>query len=411
MLQRRSDRLHGILEISTREVVVTQRSQFITTWNGTAFDDGYAGRTMSLLTWQNLSDPVWTYQDLALPQLSIAQEDLDQFSDVDSVTATVLECEEIHPERVIVDISGIIYSEVKNTCTGGSDNLLPLVIAGSGSATLRAGIRYLTFSSIGESSVQTWGDYQNHPPTTKEDGCPSLCFYFGTTPETPSAPLNSTSFRSTSTNITFPEAEITVLSCKQLIQELDTAITLLTLPDLTFTLDDSAPPLADEQSAHYISDGASADGSNVHPYEVMWPISDFLTILSAPPDLYNLRYTLGGFYTALLYGPNGIPSAELVGAANTHRLASATSAIYGRYMAQVMSSKMRVVDQAADEVPRRGQRLLRGTLEWNRMRLVQNGTAKGVLQGLLGAMAVAGRCSVGCGELEAACGWREVFAA
>lgn len=217
------------------------------------------------------------------------------------------------------------------------------------------------------------GIYPNHPPQLNEAGCHSLVFFFGAFP--PTIPDSNDNF-----NLSSSESVVTTLACRQLIQEVDTDIELLSV---SMTMSPSRPPVPREETVRYVNSGA-AMSSNVQEFQVMYPIdSQFFPVTDDPYQSALLRSFdgLDNFYKAILLTTDVREPSELVGEKNIARLANVTSKMYGRYMAQVMS---RIVRTSGSE------ELRPAFLEHTEMRLVQNSKPKLALQILLAVMTVCG---------------------
>jgi hypothetical protein len=89
--------------------------------------------------------------------------------------------------------------------------------------------------------------------TTDRRDCPSLFFYFGSSPDTTirSSLRNTSEFGNSAVikNFIFGEDQVTTLACRQKLQELDVIVTLC-LPDLT--IDKANSPRTDENSVRSI---------------------------------------------------------------------------------------------------------------------------------------------------------------
>ena len=98
---------------------------------------------------------------------------------------------------------------------------------------------------------------------------------------------------------------------------------------------------------------------------------------------------IGLLFANIVYGKNGIPAEELTGIQNVPRLINATSKMYGRYMAHVMSQKFRRPFNASEPRPPP----LQGIIYTAKPRLVQHIAPKIALQVLLGIMTLCGMLS------------------
>lgn len=90
-----------------------------------------------------------------------------------------------------------------------------------------------------------------------------------------------------------------------------------------------------------------------------------------------------------MYDKDGIPGQELVGQENAPRLINATIKLYSRYMAQVMSLKMRESLNSSTHASRQIQAVLYS----KKLRLVQNSGPKIALPVILAIMFICGALS------------------
>ncbi|KKY13739.1 hypothetical protein UCDDS831_g08750 [Diplodia seriata] len=258
-----------------------------------------------------------------------------------------------------------MQSEMTKTCTGNKSET-PYYFDNYGELSphdFGAAMSQLTYPLEGL-PIAYPNDYLDGVPGPRP-GCSSLAFYFGTFGPAPS----------------YRPAAITAFTCTQHIQEVSTRVRLL-LPGLE--VDPSDPPRPDESTARYLLNPL-ANGSDVFEYPVTYPLhSAFL------PTRNGSTFAVPGldaFYTAVVHGAHGVPAAELVGPANAPRLVDATEMLYGRYMAQVLSLKMRESLNVSDgaDFPR-----IQGVLTSQELSVVQNDGPKMALQAMLAVMAACG---------------------
>lgn len=352
--------------------------KFDVSWNGTFLDDGGAAVLLNFINWQNLSYPDWTYNDLAIPKISVdgnmsqIRKNATTLSAILPARRAVLDCESNGPANVTVGLgqnSADIYTTVNRSCPGSTGDAFSIRINSLRKMNGFGG----EMSQFVENSksASAWSHGVNVPPNpNNEAGCASLIFFFGSFPSV--VPPD----RERSVNLTSEEAQVTTLVCKQLVQELDTKVSFL-LPDLK--IDALQPPIPDESTARYVNDGSST-GSNVQEFMTSFPLSNFLEVLSDDPSVIAASLSLSGmhpFYKSIVLAA-GIEPSDLVGQENINRLISATNTMYSRYMAQVMSRTMRLEEPVSDQEV---------TISYNEMRLVQNRGPKIGLQALLGVMA------------------------
>jgi hypothetical protein len=416
----------GLYTIQTAEVTssITPRllDEWNTTWEATycqecvgtieglntvADGDGSAAYVLQYTVWRNLSDSIWTYDDLTFPSISVPYP-VPKTDKGETITVTlparraVLECAVngpseneavVHNETWAGDTYSVIrtkiFTKVTDTCLEQPSRELPLAVDGRRPITSYGGdVHQLAFSYedfFSRENVTVTADPSDKDlyfsgDTTYRRDCPSLFFYFGSFPDTiirsslknSSEPENSAVVN----NFTSSEAQVSTLACRQKLQELD-AIVTLRLPDLT--IDEANSPRTDENSVRYIGD------------TWQWPVQPFLKDLGILPvnkTFAAQAANLGPFFAAIVHGKDGIPASELVGEANIPRLESAVSKMYSRYMAQVMSRKMRLPLNSTDQ-----PRLVQATLLERKPRLFQQSAPKIILQVLLGLMMLCGVAS------------------
>ncbi|KAF2625813.1 hypothetical protein BU25DRAFT_111749 [Macroventuria anomochaeta] len=138
----------------------------------------------------------------------------------------------------------------------------------------------------------------------------------------------------------------------------------------------SSPPRTDEASMRYVR------GTQ------QYPVVDYLQnigIFSTNDTFKAEAAKLGTFFLAVIPRKDGVPAEQLVGEANISRLTSAVSKMYGRYISQVMSRKMRVPLNSIDQA-----QPLQVTLTERKSRLAQHSAPEVALQVLLGTMMLCG---------------------
>ena len=193
--------------------------------------------------------------------------------------------------------------------------------------------------------------------------CPSIAFMYGY------FLYNSTAL-----------SNITVYTCSQSLQEVQTDITLK-LPEMT--LDPDNPPVVHESSSKTV---AATD------YQVVTPLS---ANLATDSDYDEWNYTsvhlyndepMDGFMQTLVFGVGSIQPEELVGTGHAEKLLNSTQHMYRRYMAQVLNANMRRKLKPSDATP-----VFNATItNPYRLRVKQNSESKLVLQVLLGTILLLG---------------------
>jgi len=379
--------LYSVAPVISRDgLKVTRLDDLNTTWPFAAGDSS-AAHVLQFVTWSNLTEPQWTYGDVVFASISVSADVVSTRREKIELELparrAVLECLVTGPEgnsarkksetydNVTYSETTWIYTSVPNECVQEPSNLLPLSTFDFRPFTPYGGsVKQLLFGANGTSSL-IMNPNTKYPSSNdgRLDSCPSLSFLFGSLPSTYTlVGANSTMVPQ---NSTAAETQITHLACMQKVQELDTAVILL-LPDLI--VDRTRPPRPDEQSMRYIG--------NVHQFRVTYYLQNMFGILSSNSTFKAEAWDLGQFFAAIVHGKDGTPAEELVGEENIPRLTDAVSKMYGRYIAQVMSRKMRTPRPSAAEASHTTPASLVGRKD----RLVQHPAPKLVLQILLGLM-------------------------
>lgn len=375
-------------ESATKDILMTRLDTFNTSWSSyDAYEDGGAGQSLSLIVWQNLSYPAWTYDDLAIPQLALSPDTTlaaaeDQTFQV-SVPArrAILACDANGPSNVTAllgpNTTTMIFTNITRTCPGSTGAPFTINIVPKNQPVGFVGQMNQLVET--QTNAQSWFQITSTPPPPKNDaGCQSLVFFLGSFPS---------SLPTTMKNVSANDAQITTLACTQLIQEVSVALNLRA--DLT--LDMSRPPSPDESTAHLANDGLGDDASNVQEYLVSFPIGSFFqpitddTAVVAALNSSAAAGNLDGFFQAVALEAGFFDIRSLVGEGNVQALINATSKMYGRYMAQVQSRTMRTSQNVS---PGSQSQKLPATSTYTRTVLYQSRSVKLVLQIILGVMAL-----------------------
>ncbi|KAK8060737.1 hypothetical protein PG996_010667 [Apiospora saccharicola] len=382
--------LYSVANLETQTTMTLQRTDsFGVNWSGSPLQDNGAGQALSLIVWQNLSDPQWTHDDLVFPNLALSKDDVDVAKPAGAITVTVparravLDCDITEPGKVTVGIISnyssayTVFTEVRSRCPGSTGNPIATRLMSTDSNMTGFGGQ---LGSLWETANITDGGpiVTNHLPPANEPGCHSLIFYYGSFPsEIPK--------RRGAHNLSTSDAQVTTLACTQLIQEVDVTLSLLLPTDGgPLIIDPSRAPVADEGSARFVNAG-TPEASNVQEYLVAYPLSNFfkpVTTEGAVLRSLGAMQSLSWFYQAVVLANEGLDPGDLVGSNKTPRLVEATSKMYGRYMAQVMHRVMR----SPDTKPPPSQRALPAVATQAQTRLRQNRGPKIALQLLLGLM-------------------------
>ncbi|KAK8010068.1 hypothetical protein PG990_009033 [Apiospora arundinis] len=391
------------VDFATTSVPVQRTDSFGVAWNGsTTFQDGGAAQALSLITWQNLTYPQWTYDDLVFPSLTLGAGALvGGLEAAQRVTVTVparravLDCDINKPEKVKVGMTSktsyefTIFTDIKSRCPDSTGKIVPTRISSIFSNVTGFGGELGQLWETGD-TIQYISPGINKPPPVNKSGCHSLIFYYGSFPSEQELKQKRAPY-----NLTSSEAQVTTMACTQLIQEIDVSLSLQVLAGGSLTMDPSRIPVPDERTARYVNDGSPA-ASNVQEYQVMYPLRNYFKPVTSDPDtvqhLQALR-GLDGFYQAAVVA-GGLDPASLVGSENASRLNQITNKLYGRYMAQVMHRIMRSSEPTTtsttngSQTPssQQQQNTLSATVTQSQTRLLQNKNQKLILQALLGAM-------------------------
>ncbi|KAK7996586.1 hypothetical protein PG989_004626 [Apiospora arundinis] len=381
------------VDFATASVPVQRTDSFGVAWNGsTAFQDGGAAQALSLITWQNLTYPQWTYDDLVFPSLALGAGALaGGLEAAQRVTVTVparraiLECDINEPEKVKVGMISktshefTIFTDIKSRCPDSTGKIVPTRISSIFSNITGFGGELGQLWETGD-TIQYISPGINKPLPINKPGCHSLIFYYGSFPSEQELKLKRAPY-----NLTSSEAPVTTMTCIQLIQEVDVSLSLQVLAGGSLTMDTSRTPVPDERTARYVNDGSPA-ASNVQEYQ---------PVTSNPDTVQHLQALRGldGFYQAAVVA-GGLDPASLVGSENASRLNQTTNKLYGRYMAQVMHRIMRSSEPTTtsttngSQAPssQQQQNTLSATVTQSQTRLLQNKNQKLILQALLGAM-------------------------
>ncbi|ROW18142.1 hypothetical protein VPNG_00173 [Cytospora leucostoma] len=377
---------------ATTDILMTRLDTFNTSWSSSGpYEDGGAGQLLSLIIWQNLSYPAWTYDDLAIPQLSLIPNNNNAVSAAAAAGQTfqvsvparraILSCDANGPSNVTVQLdpnTSEIYTNITRTCPGSTGTPFTISIMPKRDLVGFAGQMSQLVET--QTTATAWFQVSSTAPAENDAGCQSLVFFLGSFPY---------SMPSSKKNVSASVAQVTTLACTQLIEEL--SVTMHLRADLT--IDTSRPPSPDETTAHLVNDGLGDDISNVQEYLVSFPIGSFFqpitddTAVLAALNSSAAAGNLDSFFQAVALEAGFFDTGSLIGEDNVQALVNATSKMYGRYMAQVQSLTMRTSLNASSgsqsqQVP--------ATSTYTRTGLYQSRTVKLALQIILGVMALCG---------------------
>ncbi|ETI19269.1 hypothetical protein G647_09101 [Cladophialophora carrionii CBS 160.54] len=378
--------------------VVTQlglatSDMFNTQWNNSATDDGTAALIVSLIESLNTSYPSFTYDELALPSLAkpnipgataglLLQTTYPALraslnctaQDASSFNVSVQYNSRIDTTSVTVDASMPLPPNCRRG--GPSGNLSTIDV------TYRAGFQTNSsyFGKVLDLHVGPYdaiqGDaFGESDPGAQPDnppGCPSLAFVYGYA------------------DLDRPEQNaITVLMC---YQEMQTVETVATFDLASMSISTTAPPFSqrpfpNENTVQLLQSGPG--GETAFSYRIQQHMDQSLSVFNqtqfASANLAEAP--VDNFFQAVLFGKKPLPISTLVGEENKAVMLKGINAFYRRYMAQAISSKMRVPVDPND--PAANQSYPGAVYNVSQVvRLVQHNRAKLALQISLGIMTV-----------------------
>ncbi|OAG44732.1 hypothetical protein AYO21_01222 [Fonsecaea monophora] len=396
----------------TRTVSLNRSDTFDTKWVNSVKNDGSAAVVASLTESLGLDYPQFTYGELALPSLKPV---VSTKGGVDT-NATLqiqlpalrgdLECVELTRDMVNVSASynsrietaqASVYATVPlpPACSRGGPNGTANSIQLSNTFTLRGNSSFvgklldlhvgpfdpIQASSFGEISPNTQPD---NPP-----GCPSLALIYGY------ADVNAES-----------KTAMTTLMCYQYIDQLQTNVTF-TWPDLTIAT--SQPPVVNESSTERLPSGMN--GETAFQFRLQLHMDDefssFNQTGNSTATLAESSPPLDHFFQGVVFGKQPLEMSVL---ASTHE--ADVSQVYGgirgfyrRYMAQAISSNMRVPSETSAEdsaTSPANRTTVTGTLldATSQARIVQDRTAKIILQVQLGLIFALASLAAYCSKLH-----------
>ncbi|KAL2421635.1 hypothetical protein ABEF95_007855 [Exophiala dermatitidis] len=392
--------LYTIENVPLAQTLPLNRSdQFNTSWTTSAVADNSAAVASSLTESLGLDYPKFTYNEIALATITPISSNEDLGLDamlliqVPALRAD-LECTALTPRTLNVSAA---YNPRIETANAFMSATVPLpascMFGGSDGNSSTIDFSY-TFTLPGNASlVGRLLDLHVGPfdpvsasssdeisPTTQPDnppGCPSLAFIYG------HADANDAS-----------HTNITALSCYQYMDELHANVSF-TWPELAIMT--SHPLIVDESSSKRILSGPNEE--TAFPFRLQLHMDD--EFASFNQTLKNTTTTAGGslsldnFFQGVLFGQQPLDPALLAGdEADRSRVFEGIRGFYRRYMAQAISSNMRVPLAVGDKQTLPTALLPSGTVTGTlcsarvEPRVMQNPTAKLVLQIQLSIMLV-----------------------
>ena len=427
--------------LSSRAVQMQQMSSLNLSHIDLSWSDNLAGETTKLMTFLNLSNPLWTYDTLIFPSLNALIPDsfFGSNTTFEGVSISLrlpalrpsLQCiiapadstnntaNVYHSGDMLVDVDGTfelgdlgsgVYS-IQDTVFPWSLDTTNATIAeqlGSADWTNTYVIPNNTETSVPMTQVglaspvqwvpdgnssRIWSTRANQA-AVRLDIDPSAAnfgfaagFASGTkTNQTIDIIWDGTN--TISANRWDMKTDMVVALCYQILEEVQTDVTF-NWPNMTTSRINT--PVPDESTARIIMSNESSTptwvmnttGQPASPHWFGISLNRFLWALYENSSSVNC---LDAWFTTLQNGTGGQPLSELLGQANQAELVNASSRLYAHYAVQAINANMRISgDQVEQDLP-----LYNGTISMPVLRLKQNKAPKILLQVLLGVMVVCG---------------------
>ena len=364
---------------------------FNTSWLNSATNDSSAAVLTSLTESLNLTYPQSTYDELAFPGLILSNgTTMSSNSSLQVVSPALrasLSCSVMEESAYNVSAG---YNSRLGSSSATVEAMLPLppscLFGGPGGNMTYIDVNYRVgfaenSSYIGKLLDLHVGPYdaimgfpfgESDPLAVNDNplACPSLAFIYGYVDiDKPS------------------ETSVTTLLCYQQIQRLEAEVTF---DGPSMAISAVRPPIPHEDSIELVT--SSPAGHTTFSYRIQRHMEQSLSIFNqtkyASANLADSP--VDGFFQAVLFGKKSLPESTLVGPENQDTIMGGINAFYRRYMAQAITSNMRVPVDMRAATP--ASTTYSGVLinpSQNR-RLVQHNTPKIVLQVCLGTMALLG---------------------
>ncbi|OJD30880.1 uncharacterized protein BKCO1_5400068 [Diplodia corticola] len=307
-----------------------------TTGNGLAY--------ANLVLANNLSEPLWTHQDLAFPQLSQSASSItDDSGSAVSVAAVNASSVSLALPAVRGNLNCTPATHAEIYC----DELAPYLLSQPNSS-YGDPRQNQYFSGTGYFGDVFALDARVYP------GCPAVMVAFG---HVDNKTIDS----------------VTHLSCSPYVETVN-ATASFKLP--SWELDTSSPVTTDENETSVFYDGQMPDFLTDSGYSFANP----LPVNRSDEDFASI-------FPLAIYGRNGTPVAELFGPDNIGNLQRAVESTYALVMAQVLNWDRQQL--GGDDVTSAGAVAFEGNLtDRTSIRLVQSAVSTRILEGLLAAMFV-----------------------
>lgn len=407
--------LYTVETSSKDQTVILQQADFFNwTHVDLSQDDGFAGSVTNLVLYENTSYPQWTYNNLVLPSLRASSANMSApfnggnsiVVKIPAIRGSLSNCSAVPPQKINItaegappscagcnDLVGLNFmmalpdslcgfdSRKPTTATWSQSYAAPndssIVYAGKGTS-----LRWTAGSIVGDggiildhqsSSIKTFSNLDNAIP-----GCPSVSYSLGMA-RAGAKIKNSTG----SYGVPWSSKQnITVVYCYQRLEQVMTNVTF-SYPD--FKINSTIPPIPLEETAIIITQNKTQ-----HWFHIS--INTLINSLQKPSVSSTSRNYIDGFIQALSMGPNGVSLDQLYNNGDVSRLNAAANSLYGRYIAQAISAKMRtnVPPNSTNTIYNIDQKPSNYTATLHRptKRLHQNRGPKIALQAMLAFLAV-----------------------
>ena len=387
--------------------------------NPTNYSNGYNTAPFTdLIVTSNLSYPQWTFDELAFPMVQL--EDQTSTS-ADSSTPSegtlnlpvpairgILDCSVIPEKHISITYAtyesypSAIYNETAEWAMAGNrkclnftpstgfypDNGYPLPIPGCRTALFRTSSTYTpddcivapqaVFLPSSSERPQTFGYFalQGYQAQHNALHCPWYVGMIGSV---------------TSGNV----ENYTWFSCTTDVESVNTQ-TVLTVPDYSISkvvINETSGKRVESKTEIEVpvnssfSNSVNVTGTNAALYQtnLATDVNQYLTY-------YNISsgQNYDNFFSALIYGRDGVPPSEMIGPSNVPRLFSAVQHLWRVYLAQQFRISEFVLSADPSDIKRSApQQPLNATLvDPNAYRLKQSEVSTRILQGLLAALSL-----------------------
>lgn len=341
----------GLLNVETAPANYTVAITQLNTFNTTGADYSSGAIEANLVLASNLTYPQWTYDTLAIPQLKIASTQSSHSLESTANNASSL-------RATVPAVRGVANCTVQDPSSFQNCDYLWL-----DGYSVAVGNNFVALSNSKFENDGYFGRWQS-PPYNESigpaPGCPSVISVFGRVE-----------------NDTI--VQCTHLACYPYVEKVDATVTL-SLPDYRVDMDQRPP------EAPAIGHGEIfSSGDDVWAFD---SDGDIFGLQLANPNLLNATdEDFGSLYGLVVWGPDGVPSEELV--QDEERLVSRVEKVFAQVMAQLLNKERVSLENGTAEASRkkRDTNELTGTILYTgRTRLKQSPISTRILEGLLAIM-------------------------